>query len=76
MFSYLTLRMVRLLIDKKDNKLLVIKNMIAIAVSSSMIVASFSFITLSEVSTIKQKPRRLDDVFKMWGDLSVLLFII
>jgi hypothetical protein len=65
MFSYLILLELRLRIDKKESKLLVMKNMIAIAVSSSIIVASFNLITLSDVSTIKHNPRRLDEVFNI-----------
>ena len=76
MFSYLILLELRLRIDKKESKLLVMKNIIAIAVSSSITVASFSFITLSEVSTIKQKPSRFEEVFNIWGDLSFLSFIV
>ncbi len=52
-------------IDKKENKLAVIKKTHAIPVNSSIVVISFIFVILREVKTIKQNPNKLDDVFKI-----------
>lgn len=45
----------------------------AIRAISSITVLEAMFKTLSEVSTIKQMPKRLDDVFNIWGDLSLAI---
>jgi hypothetical protein len=59
------------LIDKNERIQLVINKNIAAVVNSSMIVLPEIFNSLSDVSTTKQSPRRLEDAFKMWGDLSL-----
>ena len=65
-FSYFSVSLLLLLrIERKDKRLLVIKDTVAIAVNSSMSDVCFSLRTLSEVSTIKQRPRRLDEVFNI-----------
>lgn len=64
-FSSRTLLFSFLRIDIKDKMQLAINMMIASVAISSMMVASFRFNTLMEVSTIKHKPSRLDDVFKI-----------
>jgi hypothetical protein len=70
MFSYLLLSLSLLLrIDKKDKRLLVIKEMVAIAVNSSIMLLCFSLSTLREVKTMKQSPSRFDEVFSIWEDL-------
>lgn len=56
---------VLLLIAKKDNKQLLIKMMIANAAPSSIKEDSCNFETLTEVKTMKQKPNKLADVFKI-----------
>ncbi len=55
---------------------LAIKKMIATTVISSMIVSFDLSRNRKEVRTIKQIPKRLDDAFKIWGDLSFLDSII
>ncbi len=65
-FSYRMLSLSLLLrIDKNDNILLTIKEMVAMAVNSSIRVVCFSFKIFNEVKTIKQSPKRLEDVFKI-----------
>ena len=57
------------LIDKKESKQLVIKNMIAKVVNSSIIVFSVMLSSFNEVNTTKQSPNKLDDAFNICGDL-------
>lgn len=65
-FSYFSASLSFLLrIDRNDKKLLVIKDTVATAVNSSIIDVCFNFKTFKEVKTIKQRPRRFDDVFNM-----------
>lgn len=66
MFSYFTLSLLLLLrIDRNDKKLLVIKDIVAIAVNSSIIDVCFNFKTFNDVRTIKQSPSRFDEVFNI-----------
>ncbi len=51
--------------DRNEKKLLTIKRIEASPVHSSIKVTSLNLETFSEVSTIRQKPKRFDDVFKM-----------
>jgi len=60
---------VLLLMAKKDNKQLLIKMIIAKAAPSSIKDDSCSLETLTDVKTIKQKPNKLAEVFKICGDL-------
>jgi hypothetical protein len=57
------------LIDKKDNKQLAISSIAAKPVESSIKVAELNLAIFIEVSTIKQKPSRLEEVFSICGDL-------
>jgi hypothetical protein len=75
-FSNLPLFLIEPLIDKKERMQLAIKNMMATVVNSSMIVLPAMFNNLSEVSTTKQSPSKLEDAFKIWGDLSFSSFIV
>lgn len=69
-FSYRALTCsFKVLIDKNDKKLQTISNKAAIPVHSSISVASLYFEILREVNTIKQNPNRLEEVFKICGDL-------
>lgn len=61
--------LVLFLIAKNDNKQLIIKITIAKAAPSSIKVDSCNLATLTEVKTIKQKPNKLAEVFKICGDL-------
>jgi hypothetical protein len=51
--------------EKKEHSREIIKRKMATAVSSSIRLLCESFITFKVVSTTKQKPRRLEDAFKM-----------
>src|SRR5262245_24272582 len=62
-------------IDKNDRKQLAIKSMIAANVISSTMVFWDLPRTFKDVSTIKQRPSRLEDALRMWGDLSLCSFI-
>ena len=65
-FSYFTLNLLLLLrIERNDKILLTIKDIVAIAVNSSIIDVCFNFKTLREVKTIKQIPNRFDEVFNI-----------
>ena len=64
-FSYFKPSVLLLRIDKNDNKLLVMKKMIATAVSSSIIVASLNLRTLMDVRTIKHNPSKFEEVLSM-----------
>jgi len=78
-FSNLTERIsFLLLIDKKENRQLLMKHMMAKAAPSSIKLASLNLLIFDEVSTTKQKPNRLADVLRIWVDFedgSLLLFI-
>jgi len=66
MFSYLIVRLFfLLLIARKDSMLLVIKEMVATAVNSSIIDVCFSFKTCKDVSTIKHKPSKFEEVLSI-----------
>lgn len=56
-------------IEIKDRILLAMKKIKANEAASSMIVDSFKLRTWIEVITIKQSPSRLDEAFKICGDL-------
>lgn len=64
-FSSLLLFLIEPLMDKKERIQLAMNRMMANVVSSSMIVLPLMFRSLSEVSTTKQSPSRLDDAFKI-----------
>ena len=57
------------LMERKDRMELVMNKIMASAVVSSINVLSCIFDTLMEVSTIKQSPSKVADVFRIWGDL-------
>lgn len=61
------------LMAKNDNKQLLIKITIAKDAPSSIKVDSCNLATLTEVKTIKQKPNKLAEVFKICGDLFSLI---
>lgn len=66
MVSYFSLSLSLLLRkDKNDSRLLIIKETVATAVNSSIKDVCLSFKTCSEVNTIKQRPSRFDEVFKI-----------
>jgi hypothetical protein len=56
------------LIDKNERMLLAIKSRVEIVVSSSINVACAIFKSFREVRTTKQRPRRLDEAFRICGD--------
>jgi hypothetical protein len=69
-FSNLSARLSFLfLMDRKESRQLLIKEIIAKAAPSSIKLDSLSFVILTEVSTMKQKPNRLAEVLSMCGDL-------
>lgn len=76
-FSSLPLFLMEPLIDRKERMQLAINNMMASVVSSSMMVLPAMFSSLSDVSTTKQSPNKLEDAFKICGDLSFssLMFV-
>lgn len=57
-------------IDRKESIQLITSSTAVMPVMSSMMVAPPDRETLMEVSTIRQKPNRLEDVLSMWGDFS------
>lgn len=59
---------------KNDNKQLVMKRIIAKAAPSSIKDDSLSFEIFTEVNTMKQKPIKLAEVFKICGDLSSFIY--
>jgi Ca2+-binding EF-hand superfamily protein len=59
-------------IDKNDRIQLVINKNMAAVVNSSMIVLPEMLSNLSEVSTTKHNPSKLEEAFKICGDLSLL----
>lgn len=72
MFSYLVDFFEVLRIERNDKILLLIKRIAAIEVHSSIKVVSFNFNTFKDVSTKKQMPSKLAELFKMWGALLLL----
>ena len=74
-FSSLPLFLIEPLIDKNERIQLAINIMIAKVVSSSISVLSVMFNNLSDVSTTKQSPNKLEEAFKICGDLSFSSFI-
>ena len=62
-------------IERKDKILLHINRIVAIEVHSSINVVPLNFKTFKEVSTRKQIPSKLAEVFKMCGALLLLLVI-
>lgn len=58
--------------DKNEKILLMIKKIVAIPVNSSIIETSLYFDILREVNTTKQKPNKLEEVFKICSDLLLL----
>jgi hypothetical protein len=56
-------------IDKKENRLHAINKIQATPVNSSIIDAPLNFDILREVNTIRQNPIKLEDVFRICGDL-------
>ena len=69
-FSSLPLFLMEPLIDKKERMQLAINNMMATVVNSSIIVLPDMFNNFKDVSTTKQSPNKLEDAFKICGDLS------
>jgi hypothetical protein len=57
-------------IDKKERIQLAMNNTMAIEVSSSMNVFCEILNSFREVRTTKHKPKRFEDAFNIWGDLS------
>jgi hypothetical protein len=60
------------LMDKKERMQAAINSMMATVVNSSIIVLPAMFNNLSDVSTTKQSPSKLEDAFNMCGDLSFI----
>jgi hypothetical protein len=71
-FSSLPLFLMEPFMDKKERMQAAIKSMMAIVVNSSMMVLPAMFKSLSDVSTTKQSPSKLEDAFNMCGDLSFI----
>jgi len=63
--SSLPLFLMEPLIDKKERIQLAMNNMMAIVVSSSIMVLPAMLSNLSDVSTTKQSPSRFEDAFKI-----------
>src|SRR4030095_2583581 len=61
------------LIDRNDNKQLNMNKITATKVMSSIAVCCDFPSTFSDVNRRKQIPNKLDDVFRMCGDLSILI---
>jgi hypothetical protein len=55
--------------DRKDRTQLVMSRILAMPVISSMLEEALNFDILMEVSTMRQKPSRLAEVLRIWGDL-------
>jgi hypothetical protein len=73
MFSRLLLCLVCFLIDRNDSRQLNINRTMATKVISSIAVCWDFPNTFSDVKRRKQIPNRFDEVFKMCGDLSILI---
>ena len=63
-------------IDIKENKLLAASKIHVTPVNSSIFETSLYLDILSVVRTIRQKPKRLEDVFKMCFDLLSVIILI
>ncbi len=72
MLSYLVDFFEVLRIERNDKILLLINSIVATEVHSSIKVVPFNFNTFKDVSTKKQIPSKLAEVFKMWGALLLL----
>ena len=70
-FSSLPLFLIEPLMDKKERIQLAIKNIMATVVNSSIIVLPAMLSNLSDVSTTKQSPNKLEEAFNICGDLSL-----
>jgi hypothetical protein len=70
-FSILPLFLILPRMDKKESMQLDMKNNMATVVSSSIIVLPEMLSTLSEVSTTKQSPNKLEEALRICGDLSL-----
>ena len=73
-FSSLPLFLIEPFIDKKERMQAAIKSMMATVVNSSIMVLPAMFNNLSDVSTTKQSPNKLEDAFKICGDLSFSMY--
>jgi hypothetical protein len=71
-FSSRPLFLIEPLIDKKERMQAAINSMIATVVNSSIIVLPAMFNNLSDVSTTKHNPNKLEEAFKICGDLSFI----
>ena len=71
-FSSLLPTSVLLLIAKKERILLIINKIIAAAVNSSIKVSACTFNKRNDVSTMKQIPSRLEEVFRICGEVFFL----
>lgn len=69
--SSFKLEVLSLRMERNERILLAMNITMARVATSSMIVAALRFNIFMEVSTIKQSPSRLEDVLRMWGDLSL-----
>ena len=74
-FSSMPLFLIEPRMDKKERIQLAINSMMATVVNSSIIVLPAMFNNLSDVSTTKHNPNKLEDAFKICGDLSFSSFI-
>lgn len=74
--SILKERFPELFMARKEERQLLIKMMIASAAPSSIMDDWESLEILTDVSTIKQKPNKLAEVFKICGDLFCFSSII
>ncbi len=70
--SYLSLFRPTLRIDKKERKQLDTNSRMLSATTSSTKVAWERPKDLTETNTKKQKPRRFDEAFRMWGVFSLI----
>jgi hypothetical protein len=52
-------------IERKENKLHIINKIVAMPVNSSIMVSSLNLEIFNDVSTMRQNPSKLEDVFKM-----------
>ena len=76
MVSYIAARLLLLRIERNAHRLLNIKITKQPPVISSIKEVSVRLKNLSDVKTKKQKPRKLDEVFNIWGDLFSLLSML
>jgi hypothetical protein len=68
-FSHLPPSLILPLMERNESTQLSINEMIATITISSITVLCAAFRYFKEVNTTKHKPKRLDDAFKIWGDL-------